>query len=77
MSKTDEIFEKLGYEKRENKVSTRYTLYDNEEIYCTKRIVFYNNTKRISIHCDGESLDMQELQAINQICKEKGWLDAK
>ena len=41
------------------------------------RIVFNNNTKRIAIHCDGEALDMQELQAINEKVKELGWLDAK
>lgn len=31
MSKAAEMFEELGYEKRENKISIRYTFYDNDD----------------------------------------------
>ena len=74
MSKADEMFEKLGYKvsngKWEEKLNiTTNTVVDNGYI----QIIFYNN-KTIYIDAD-DILNMQELQAINEKCKELGWIE--
>lgn len=66
MSKADEMFEKIGYEKFfENKDVIRYS-NDNSII-----IEFYNGAKGFdkSIY----AINIQELQAINEKVKELGW----
>ena len=66
MSKADEMFDELGYEK----------IHDNK-----RRIVYSNHLTRITFKIKNQwidinmNLDIRELQAINQKCKELGWLD--
>lgn len=69
MSKADKMFEKLGYEKIETKDEITYH-FNNRDI------IFYLNRKTVD-SCSGFStvfITMQELQAINEKCKELGWL---
>ena len=71
MSESDEMFEKLGYEKVE--IGNGFEFYSND-----KEIDFIENVdnknKEIWID-DFHIITMEELQAINQKCKELGWLD--
>ena len=70
MSKADEMFEELGYEKFEVD-----DVYERNE----QHIVFYSPEREVAIFKkDKEGLgidfiDMQELQAINEKVKELGW----
>lgn len=72
MSKADEMFEKLGYKKIENKLQITYV--DN-----ISSIQFLLNYKKIEYHflrgCTYRVQNMEELQVINLKCKELGWLD--
>lgn len=78
MSKADEMFEKLGYEKILDD-----TLMAECIIYCKKikrkivvefrEIIFHTSTKTISISL--QFLSLEELQAINEKVKELGWLN--
>ncbi len=74
MSKADKMFKELEYEKHSSKIHERYDLYSPDDDHLI-RIVFNNKTRRLAIHCYGEALDMQELKAINEKCKELRWLD--
>ena len=69
MSKADEMFEKLGYEK-----GSGSNLGDGEKFIYYKGhyndMRFYKKIKVLSIN---GSFSMQELQAINEKCKELGW----
>lgn len=76
MSKADEMFKELGYEKE--------TEYDYEFIYrkyekhIFKFIRFWKLDKEvIKQDEDGRymGISMQELQAINEKVKELGWID--
>lgn len=71
MSKADEMFEKLGYIKTENKGEIRYEEENNalEETFHFK-ILFVKTLKVVGAD---HLLDMQELQAINEKVKELGW----
>ena len=75
MSKADKMFEKLGYEiEIENKKRITY-VYEGQ--FFDKYIIFEIIDKHIVIELGtGEStnINMQELQAINEKCKELGWL---
>lgn len=73
MSKADEMFDILGYEKHSSKTHERFDLYNFDDEHLI-RIVFNNKTKRVAIHCDGDALDIEELQAINLKCRELGWI---
>lgn len=70
MSKADEMFKELGYEKIEEDEA-----YKRNE----QHIVFYFPEREVVIYKrDKEGLgidyiDMQELKAINMKCKELGW----
>ena len=65
MSKADELFDELGYEKiHDNKRRIVYKLC------CFTKIEF--NLKEQYVYCD--CLDMQELKAINEKCKELQWI---
>ena len=67
MSKADMMFEKLGYEKFiENKDVIRYS-NDNCII-----IEFYNGAK--GFDKSRGAINIQELQSINEKCKELGWI---
>ena len=79
MSKADEMFEELGYEKQEDKYRIEYSLKQNfTHFIVIKRICFYkierdivieqwNVTEAITISVN---ITMQELQAINEKVKE-------
>lgn len=76
MSKADEMFEKLGYEKIiESNVRIDY---EKEGQFFDKEIVFELIDKIICVELGtGESanINMQELQAINLKCKELEWIE--
>ena len=80
MSKADEMFEKLGYEKNLhiNKKEQVWGEYWIENKHC-KKISFDYIDKEIcvSANYDYEALyfNIQELQAINKKCEELGWLE--
>jgi hypothetical protein len=72
MSKADKMFEKLGY----IKLSDDY--YENGDI----SITFNADETIVKEECHScinayvsKTITMQELQAINEKCKELGWLD--
>ncbi len=78
MSETDKLFEELGYEKIIDNFDT--IQYEFEGIYMDNEIRFDLKTRTIiKEYSNGESqeISMQELQAIYQFCKEKGWLNVK
>ena len=66
MSKADELFDEMGYEK----------IHDNGRRIVYKKpltkIVFKKWHRWVDVCMN---LDMQELQAINEKVKELGWLD--
>lgn len=70
MSKADEMFKELGFKKDEGLYEIQYTTRDNQ-ITFDKR----NNTIVIYSNDYDDKINMQELQAINEKCKELGWLD--
>lgn len=65
-----EMFEKLGYEQIYNTIN--YIIYDYEENF---EIKFYRPHKLIEIVGKEpyNTLDMEELQAINKQIEELGW----
>ena len=76
----EELFESLGYRKFENE----YWIYYSKETdgtYPVDRIYFVKNTKEIKAETFTydktltKNVTTSELQAINQQCKELGWLD--
>ena len=69
MSKADKVFEELGYEKEESSWSIRYIKFVFEDI--GHRITFYKEDKTINTY---GKIDIQELQVINEKCKELGWI---
>ncbi len=72
MSKADEMFEKLGYRKI-------YTQFKSIAYYKDDANIIYFVSKLESFFKSGVyertsySFTMQELQAINEKCKELGW----
>ncbi len=68
MSKADKMFEELGYEKFEGLRTIDF--YNNDGL-----IQFDKNYKVIHINKNEETdfIAMQELEAINEKCKELGW----
>ena len=77
--KADKMFEELGYEKiadcKQEDISA--CIYENRKKYSIyneiKIIIFHYKTKKITL--DTDYISMQELQAINEKCKELGWFD--
>ena len=73
MSKVDEVFSKIEYEKIEDPKILKY-----ENIKKNKRIYFIKRTVRCSFYnVSGEYpayLNMQELKAVYLKCKELGWI---
>lgn len=80
MSKADEMFKELGYEKIEYKSSIDNSIIEyvkNFDLKADRIIAFYLD-KTIAVFEELANKDfftMQELQAINLKCKELGWLD--
>lgn len=79
----DEMFKELRYSKKENEFEIRYSYIDEKEYYNDEDIVFYKREKAIEIYhpecredyeSDSGVISMQELQAINEKCKELGWI---
>lgn len=74
MSKADEMFEKLGYEDvTHGNDKACISLYGKDN----KRIGFYTDK---TVDCydyfdEYEYITMQELQEINEKCKELGWIE--
>ena len=69
MKTADEMFEELGFEKKETTKNISY--YIDLPIW-KPSITFNKKYKNIKFDL---CCSMQELKAINQFCKEKGWLD--
>ena len=88
MSKADEMFEKLEYEKQVNKDDSErfstYIKYSKDGSYGST-ISFDHWNKRICADTFDEDYEwneayyftMQELQAINLKCRELGWIEEK
>ena len=80
MSKADEMFKKLGYIKRNNLDESyiEFVRYEAKECYsisfCKGKVMCALYVNGI-LFSRGLAIDMQELQAINEKCKELGWLD--
>ena len=72
MSKADEMFAELGYEKVTNiRENTGYVYFKKEKHFIYQeypKIIFHNRIKKLTIQND--YLSMQELQAINEKVKE-------
>lgn len=79
MKSADELFEELGYEKKEELIAgsmhiIKYYKDDDNVIY------FGNDDTGKSVRKEGEygdffdSISMEELKAINKKCLELGWL---
>lgn len=72
-----EMFEKLGY--KQDKQKNYIVYYSLLKLSREKQIEFNFDYKTIEkrrvpdLHCS--TINMQELQAINQQCKELGWFD--
>ncbi len=72
MSKADEMFKKLGYEKDKCANAIEYRLNNKKEIAFVK--VIDTNEKEIWID-SFHTITIEELQAINKKVKELRWLD--
>ena len=77
MSKADEMFEELGFKKEESRGIIFYYQLNYGDEKCG--IEFWKYHKEIYPVCKGDedepiSITMQILQAINEKCKELGWL---
>lgn len=81
MSKADEMFEELGYRNKELSYEIRYVR--KFKLKRPRHIIFSKLDKQIAV-CEENTIElavnkdwfsMQELQAINQKCKELGWID--
>lgn len=85
MSKADEMFRKLGYsnDNQSSEVCIEYERPSKVNNYQTIWIIFDLEAKTVSKLCQDwetseklypEEITIQELQAINEKCKELGWL---
>ena len=66
MSKADEMFQELGYEKNETEYAITYNLGKNI-------IKFWKWAMNIQIITENKIVNLKELQAINEKVKELGW----
>lgn len=73
MSKADEMFEELRYTEHYNTEYAEIFRKDSKKSF-GRQIAFNRKTKRIM---NENYITMQELQAINEKCKELGWLERK
>lgn len=74
MSKADEMFKELGYVKIRD--DERFIKYKKK--YKNDNIVMDKETKDFIKNFDSEywkAVTMQELQAINEKCRELGWIE--
>ena len=70
MTNADKLFEELGYKKEERKYAVAFTKTTKDLI----RLFGFNKIGK-NIMLDVHFITMQELKAINEKCKEMGWLD--
>jgi len=76
--KAKKMFEGLGYETNcwwQKDHTIEYAKYEDDEFYGTRldcSIIFHKRTKKVKIV---GACSIDELKAINQQCKELGWLD--
>ena len=74
MSKADEMFNELGYEllnEYDKDFDNNFIVY----LKVAKTIRFKKSNHKVSVRDTQRNyIDMQELQAINEKCKELGWL---
>lgn len=70
MSKADEMFKELGYKKTERNYRTAGKVYEYENDDC-RCIDFMSDLKEVKLW--NITINMQELQAINEKVKELGW----
>lgn len=68
MSKADEMFDELGYEKKHD--NRRHIVY---KMGYLSQIEFLIKNRWVDI--GDMRMSMQELQAINEKCKELGWIE--
>ena len=68
MTNADKMFEELFYEQRENNID--YVCYMNR--LNANEITFWKRKREITI---STMLNIKMLKAINEKCKELGWLD--
>ena len=67
----DDLFNRLGYEKHETKNKIKYYLAKDDEdllILC-----FNLKTKRLTVECRGEALDIEDINAISLKVRELNW----
>lgn len=73
MSKADEMFKELGYEKTYTQLKDiKYYKDDDNVIYFRVKHKKFDKSGEYDGMCD--YITMQELQAINEKCKELDWL---
>ena len=84
MSKADEMFKELGYKVFVNNGFNLFEYVKHYELRPEKHIKFeMDRTITIAkkyeneLAVNSDYITMQELKAINQKCKEMGWLDEK
>ena len=82
MSKADEMFEKLAYEKLDNPKMKQIVYRSDCGNNTIEQICFHKIFHKIEIYFYSKEdtckmtkpISMQELQAINEKCKELGWI---
>lgn len=74
MSEADKMFEELGYYKDFDNITHEYRKEEDEDFF---EIDFWLDDKEVSknSYCEIGYITMQELQAINQKCKELEWIE--
>ena len=78
MSKADKMFEKLGYKIEEDEDSVLIYQTNIAEVIIYKVILYKKCTdEKFRIKLYEQYITLKFLQAINEKCKELGWLDVK
>ena len=74
MSEADKMFEELGYYKDFDDIIHEYRKEENGDLF---EIDFWLDVKEVSknYYREAGNITMQELQAINQKCKELRWIE--
>lgn len=73
MKNAKTMFEELGY--REIKRTKTCIRFENNDLEVIEFEDICKDFIKVACGCDATPINMQELQAINQMCKELGWLD--
>ena len=71
-----EMFEELGYKRLPKKYNKNMILYENENMLKNNKVIIYFSLTDKKIQFSPYyRYSMQELKAINQQCKELGWIE--